>query len=94
MRDADLHARQRKLHVRSEQLRLALAQHAQCLTRPVNRLVDTAASLRRYASGPGQPIALLLTLVAAWRLRKGLGTLLRLWGLWQGWRDLRRWLRP
>ena len=93
MRDAELLRRQHKLVLRSQQLRASLARDAATLARPLDAVAATGTVLARFASGPGLPVAALYSLALAWRLRRGLRTALRLWGIWQGWCSLSHWLR-
>jgi hypothetical protein len=90
--DAALVARQRNLIERSQQLRTALARDAGTLVRPLNRLGAAGTTLALFTCGRGLPIAALLGLLLAWRMRGGLRVALRLWTLWRGWRGLRLWL--
>lgn len=92
MREAELLLRQRRLVLRSQELRAALARDAGTLVRPLNQIGATAIAVVESAGGAGVPVAALLGLLLARRARGGVRLALRLWGLWQGWRSLRKWL--
>ena len=91
MRSADLQARQNRLLLRSASLRAQARAQLQQLQPAFNlgdRVVGAAMWLRRnpvYLAGG-------LLLLVAFKPRKSLRALGRVWSLWRSWQGARRWI--
>jgi hypothetical protein len=92
-RAAALQQRQRRLLLRSSELRGRLAADAQVLRRPLALADQVRAGWRWLRAYPELPVAAVVV-VALLRPRRALRWSWRGWAAWRRWRRLQRWLAP
>ncbi|MBA3056574.1 MAG: YqjK-like family protein [Gammaproteobacteria bacterium] len=91
MNNDDLAMRQQRLLVRSEQLRLLLAEQAQALRRPLALADRVQSGLQWLYRNPQWPLGA-LALVILVRPRRALVWAGRLWWGWRAFKQARHWL--
>ena len=92
MPNADLRLRQQELQLRSEQLRGKLAANARELEHALRRVHAVHSALGWLVQRPYLPLMGLAACVAVLRVRGAVRWLRRVAWVWQGYRQLSRWL--